>query len=168
MNYPQQQTQWKLAVLVCACQNGSCHSCQIYLFFLLPETILSSLSSALENTIITLFVMRPEGVFVLRFQLSCLIALKFNVFPLPPGLEIYLVFFSHCCAVSVCATGSVRVCLCPAVFFFVFRGGVTAVWRLAEGLSLITARGPSGEIVQTGPSRSASPERRHTTRKVMF
>ncbi len=49
-----------------------------------------------------MFVMRPEGVFVLRFQLSCLIALKFNVFPLPSALEIYIVFFSHCPMQSVC------------------------------------------------------------------
>ena len=82
----------------------------VRLFFFLPKTILGCLSSVLENTIITLFVMKLEGVFVLTFQLSCLIALKFNVFPLPSALEIYIVFVSHC----LCVTGAVCFSLCPA------------------------------------------------------
>lgn len=68
----------------------------------------------MENTIITLFVMKAEGVFVLRFQLSCLIALKFNVFPLPSALEIYIVFFSHC------PVQSVRVCVLVGPFVSAF------------------------------------------------
>lgn len=101
----------------------------------------------MENTIITLFVMKAEGVFVLRFQLSCLIALKFNVFPLPSALEIYIVFFSHCpvqsVCVCVCVSGAVCVCLCPAASCLCFCGSVTGAWHLAEGLCLITARGRS-------------------------
>lgn len=39
-------------------------------------------------------MMKLEGVFVLRFHLACLIALKFNIFISP--LETCIVFFSHC------------------------------------------------------------------------
>lgn len=75
-----------------------------------------------------MFVMKLEGVFVLRFQLSCLIALKFNVFPLPSALEIYIVFLqplsravSVCVCVFVCYRGRLRLSLSCSVFFVFLR-----------------------------------------------
>ena len=88
------------------------------------------MSSVLENTIITMFVMKLEGVFVLRFQLSCLIALKFNVFPLPSALEIYIVFLKPLSrAVSVC----VCVCVC------VLQGLLASVFVLQRLLCVFAA-----------------------------
>lgn len=100
-----------------------------FLSLMSDETILDCLSSVLENTIITLFVMKPEGVFVLRFQLSCLIALKFNIFPLPSALEIHIVFLQPLSCVSVCYWGPRCLPLSPSVFF-VFCSGVAFGWGL--------------------------------------
>lgn len=98
-----------------------------FFFFFLPQTILDCLSSTLENTIITLFVMKPGGVFVLRSQLSCLIALKFSVFPPPSVLKIYIVFFSHC------PVQSVSVLQGPFVSAFVLQCRVCFFSRRCDG-----------------------------------
>lgn len=114
---------------------------------------LGSLSSALENTINTLIVMRPGAKFVLRMS--------------PQSTSLFF-HSKHILLSSVL----VQAQGCPLSFscsVFVFRSSMTGAWHLAEGVCLITAFGLSPSvIVQTGPSRSACAERKQATHKVTF
>lgn len=115
-----------------------------------------SLSSALENTINTLIVMRLGAKFVLRMSACLHSPHRYFVFP----FQTYIVVFSSCPVKS--RPGAAFLSFSCGVF--VCRSRVTRVWHLAEGMCLLTACGLSPSvIVQTGPSRSAPTEWKQTT-----